>query len=1336
MLAKRFTLFSCLIILTLLLSAGVMISKPALAGLQAAEKSPDGIPEPLILFNGLRRDQADPSLGGDSQVPDTSGDVGITRYIQAVNTSVAMYDKGGHLIDSAKFDDLWEDAGTDTLCDGNPANPHHHGQPNVLYDHMAQRWFIMDLAYTNIDDGPYYLCMAVSDFDSGEAPDDLTHNNWLYYALPSQNQAPYFMPDQARVGLWPDGYYIAADLYDIENNGTNRTTRGVKVWAVNRDDLVNHTVPFRSKAFHMTEDYGYWGLLPSNLRGDPPPTGTPNYFVAIAPPNLFYIWQFSMDWLDMDASTFPFAPTVLNMANNFDWTVGYQVVQYGSTEQLDIHGDRLSSVQYRLIDGQDTLWASHTVMDQSGVDDLRWYEIRDLTVAPYFYQEGSYAPDVHYRWVSSIGVDVEGNMALGYSLSAPTVEIYPSVFYTGRLVSDPLNTLPLGERALIYGGGYQNMNPTTDEGPWGEHSAMSIDPVDPCIFWYTNQYYIAGYPTVWRTIIGAFRYPTCQMGTTARVSLSTADVQGNGASGVDYEAYSVSISGDGRFVAFSSEATNLVAGDTNNRRDVFVRDRDTDQDGVFDEPGAVSTVCVSVGVGGVQSNGDSYEVSISGDGRYVAYASDASNLVSGDTNGTRDVFRYDTATAQTIRVSVSSAQIQGNGVSDQPSISYYGGYVAFRSYANNLVFGDVNDPSDIFVRDIGTNSTALVSVDSDGVQGNNESYSPAISGDARFVAFVSEANNLVSNDTNGVSDIFVHDRLYGPTVMASVRDGTGTPGNGESYEPAISYFGAYVAFVSRATNLDPRLSDTNGAADVFMRNIASETTKMVSLSYFHQQGNADSYTPSISGEGLYVAFASDASTLDVYEDLNGQRDIFLHDNMTGLTRRITWGYNGLAANNRSVAPVISFYGRHVAFPSRASNLVVDDTNNQWDVFVHDNLGDVPTFLSVPGNVPAMPGEAVDVPVYFTGFGRGVDASTFSIDFDETCLTYSSSTFNLPGTSTGGVSYDPNDTNGELDYVIYPTVNPSVPLPDSTIVTIHFSVMPSCQAGDGPRSARVGFSTDPRASFAINGQSVRGSTADGLVTVMEGYLGDCNGSLGVDAGDLGALVYEIFDGDGNVPADTPKGTYNGSAVGCNPNQDLVVDAADISCAVMIIFGDYTCTGGGGTLGADGGQINAENATLSLPLDAPGPARTQVTLPVDLTTHGSAVNSLVFSVNYDASWLTFDPTDADGDGLPDAIGLNLPEGFQASVSEGTSGKLDFVVYASTPGLTLSDGTLATITLKTGSPAETTLAPVDFYYDPPVSIGSTGGRSLPVTANSGSIWVYWWNTRIFLPFTVLAP
>lgn len=1340
---KQLVILGFFLAFSMLLTTSVVVASNA-----RSETAVDGMPAPLVAFEGLFRAQADPLwgdpvLGVDSQVPDTSGDAGMTRYIQAVNESVAMYTKTGTLIIWDYFENFWNGAGTGTACDGTGdiVNSTHHGQPNVLYDHMAQRWVIMDLAYADVDDGPYYLCIAVSNYTVGEAPPDFTPASWLYYALPAQNQWPYYLPNQARIGLWPDGYYIAADMYDIYNNGLNRTAEGSKVWAVNREDLSNNATEWRAQSFYLTEeDYSYHGLLPSNLEGDPPSTGTPNFFVGIAPPNQFLIWKFSVDWTNSSASTFTFEPTVLTIADPFEWNVGYLVDQPDTTEMLDIHSDRLSSVSYRIVNGVEALWASHTVVAGTGEDDIRWYEVRNLSNTPYFYQQGSFAPDTDYRWISSLGVDGMGNMAIGYSISGP--DQYPSVYYTGRLASDPLGTLPQGEMVLREGTGFQDMNPLTNEGPWGERSAMSVDPVDPCVFWYTNEYYQLDEPTNWYTVIGAFRFPGCMQGTTTRISLHTNGTQGNGASGIEFEGYSVAISDDGRYVAFASEASNLVDYDTNGKRDIFLRDRDVDEDGVFDESAFVSTTRISMTRFGTQTTADSWQVAISGDGRYVAFASFDSNLVVGDTNGFQDVFRYDRLTGTIIRVSVSSAGVQGNNISDQPSISYDGRYVAFRSYANNLVDGDANDPSDIFVRDVGTSTTTMVSVSSLGEQGDADSYSPSISNDGQWVAFASQATNLYPGDNNflcdyngdgipaeNCSDVFIYDRSTGDLYLVSAQDGTADVfGDNESYGPSVSADGNKVAFVSRATNLIPNFIDDNNAADIFLRNVAYMTTRIISTSYFGAPANADSYTPAISPDATYIAFASDASTLDLYTDMNGVRDIFLHDIIGGLTRMISHAFNGGASNGRSVAPDISEMGSHVAYPSFAKNLVTNDTNNEWDVFAYYRLGIIPTFLSIPSSVPGYPGEDVDVPVVFTSHDYNVDSTTFSVDFDEACLIYNSTTFSLPGTFVFSASYSPLDTDGELDFAIHSNTDtyPPIPLEDGTLLTMHFTVKTSCQADpNGTRSVHVGFSTDPRASFGDNGQSVPGATSDGSVIVYGGYLGDCNNDGLVNAGDLTAMVLEIFDGDGNVPADVPGGTFAGNPVGCNPNQDLVVDAGDISCEVMVIFdSNAACATSLSMLEVDSlFSITSEeaNASLSIAADYPGPATSQVNLPITLASNGNLVNSLVFSVDYDRTWLSYE-----------TVSFNVPDGFTTEASEGLDGQINFVIYGAV-GLTVPDGVIATITLTVGQPDQTSLSPVFYFYQPPVSLGSTTGESLPVIAEDGSIWTFSWVSRNLLPLLV---
>jgi Tol biopolymer transport system component len=408
-------------------------------------------------------------------------------------------------------------------------------------------------------------------------------------------------------------------------------------------------------------------------------------------------------------------------------------------------------------------------------------------------------------------------------------------------------------------------------------------------------------------------------GTTERVSVATGGAKGNG------DSASPAISLDGRFVAFESLATNLVPGDTNHTGDVFVRDRRTR-----------TTERVSLGRNGAQGNGASFFPAISADGRFVAFTSDASNLVPGDTNGYADTFICDRRMGRTERVSVGTSGAQGNGASLLfPALSADGRFVAFVSFATNLVPGDTNDAWDVFVRDRRTGTTARASVGRNGAQGNDISYFPALSADGRFVAFTSEASNLVPGDTNGVDvgDVFVRDRRTRTTERVSLGR-NGAQGNDGSYGTAISPDGRFVAFTSDASNLVP--GDTNHDADDFVRDRRVGRTERVSVSTSGAQGNNDSHAAALSADGRFVAFTSDASNL-VPRDTNGPdvADVFVHDRRTRTTERVSIGRTGAQGNDesRSTWQALSADGRFVAFTSDASNLVPGDTNRKADVFV-------------------------------------------------------------------------------------------------------------------------------------------------------------------------------------------------------------------------------------------------------------------------------------------------------------------------------------------------------------------------------------------------------------------
>ena len=295
----------------------------------------------------------------------------------------------------------------------------------------------------------------------------------------------------------------------------------------------------------------------------------------------------------------------------------------------------------------------------------------------------------------------------------------------------------------------------------------------------------------------SFAFPqTMQLtGTTTRVSIANDGQQGN------YNSEDSAISDDGRYIVFESLANNLVPNDYNEFYDVFLYDHGT---------GLLRGITTGGNWGG-------YNPAISGDGRYIVFCSHSSNFVPNDTNNEADVFVYDQQTGSFELITVSSSGGSADyGSYLEQDISPDGRYVAFVSTATNLVSGDTNWKRDIFVRDRLLGITERVSLDSSGNEANAHNNNPAISADGRYVAFTSEATNLVTNDTNNRADIFFHDRQTGLTQRLS-ESVNGEQGNQESEYPSISDDGRFVAFHSGASNLVA--NDTNETYDIFVRDL-------------------------------------------------------------------------------------------------------------------------------------------------------------------------------------------------------------------------------------------------------------------------------------------------------------------------------------------------------------------------------------------------------------------------------------------------------------------------------------------------------------------------------------
>ncbi|MBA3530533.1 MAG: PD40 domain-containing protein [Ardenticatenales bacterium] len=421
-----------------------------------------------------------------------------------------------------------------------------------------------------------------------------------------------------------------------------------------------------------------------------------------------------------------------------------------------------------------------------------------------------------------------------------------------------------------------------------------------------------------------------QLATIRRLSVTSTGAEVNGAS------RNVDASADAQYVVFESAASNLVTGDTNSRLDVFLHDRT-----------AGTTTRVSVASDGTQGNGDSRAPAISADGRFIAFESLASNLVSGDTNQMRDIFVYDRETGQSSRVSVGAAGVQANQHSESADLSGDGRYIVFKSFARNLVSEDTNIQGDIFLHDRQSSTTTRVSVASNGAQSNGLSSSPVISRDGTTVAFESNASNLTPTNTNILTKIFIRDLTANQTRDVTLSMGNAQSSNGPAFHPSISADGRFIAFDSAASNIVP--NDMNESYDIFVHDQGTRVTLLVSLTQDGAQTNSASSNPVISDDGQHVAFVSLASNL-VTGDSNGKTDIFLQELGRRHTVRVSLADNGTQSDGTSDGPMLAREGAAIAvlFESDARNLVPSDMNGVRDIFITAAAGNPPgTQLYLP-----------------------------------------------------------------------------------------------------------------------------------------------------------------------------------------------------------------------------------------------------------------------------------------------------------------------------------------------------------------------------------------------------
>ena len=387
--------------------------------------------------------------------------------------------------------------------------------------------------------------------------------------------------------------------------------------------------------------------------------------------------------------------------------------------------------------------------------------------------------------------------------------------------------------------------------------------------------------------------------TTERISVSSDGSQSNAASS------NPSISADGRYIAFTSDADNLVPGDTNGFSDIFIRDTVLN-----------TTVRVSISSTGDESNGYSNEPAISADGRYVTFTSYADNLVSGDTNGVLDIFLRDIVLGITKRISITNTGDESNGYSNEPAISADGRFIVFSSYATNLVSYDTNGKCDIFLYDNDSSQIARLSVSNTSNEANDDNKNPTINGDGNLIAFISYANNLVENDTNSYSSLYLYNRTSGTMEKVNTSDFEGSYYN--FYNPSISADGSYLAFTS------------TWGWSLLIYNIISKTIEEVEISW-NGEPNSMTIEPSISADGRYVAVSS--ANKEISDTIDRGMDVYIYDQFSK-TIKIISSSTGEVSFFSSYQPSISADGHTVAFSSLSYEIISDDTNNCKDIFVY------------------------------------------------------------------------------------------------------------------------------------------------------------------------------------------------------------------------------------------------------------------------------------------------------------------------------------------------------------------------------------------------------------------
>lgn len=442
-------------------------------------------------FEGIGHSIAGYDGGGTP--PDENSDVSATQIVEVVNTSFAVFSKTGTRL-AGPFDTNQLFTTLTGACQTD-----NDGDGVVRYDSMAHRWFITQFAIPTVygNPGPNYQCVAVS------TTDDAT-GSYNVYAFPDN----VGFPDYGKFGVWPDGYYGTFNEFSTDES----SYLGPVTCVYNRTAMLAGAAA-TEQCFNLPSYY--FSLLPADVDGpNPPPTGTPEYLLALgnyySGTNLDY-WQLHVDWTTPANSTLvaqPAIPVDRYYGACYSYSRNQCIPEPSGGQTLESLGDRLMfPLSYRNYGGDGMLTVSHSINAGSTTGE-RWYELEvapnnAITVA----QQGTFAPsDSQYRFMGSIAADHAGDLALGYSTSSSASD--PDIRYTGQVAGDPVGVMTQAEQTIHSGTGYE-----TSYGRWGDYTSMDVDPSDDCTFWYTNEYYTPGVAYYdWNTRIASFRDTDCGSG--------------------------------------------------------------------------------------------------------------------------------------------------------------------------------------------------------------------------------------------------------------------------------------------------------------------------------------------------------------------------------------------------------------------------------------------------------------------------------------------------------------------------------------------------------------------------------------------------------------------------------------------------------------------------------------------------------------------------------------------------------------------------------------------------------------------------------------------------------